>query len=83
MIHVGISYLAKGIVLETCANSMNYCKSDANKCLPVCNASKLSDGCKECLTTKINLRSLCSHLNQLNQDGKLKLNATISMDAGR
>lgn len=83
MIHVGVSSLARGIVLETCANSCGYKKPDANKCLADKGTSSLSNGCVECLKTDLDVKSLCEHLNQLNQDGKLKINSIISKDAGR
>lgn len=83
MIHVGVSCLADGLVLEKCANSTDYCKPDANKCYAACESSKLSNGCIECLTTELDVDELCNHLNQLKETGKLKLNATISTDAGR
>lgn len=83
MIHVGVSCLAKELVLETCANSSGFCKPDANKCYADCESSKLSGGCIECLSTDLDVKSLCDHLMQLKQSNKLQLNATISKDAGR
>ena len=83
MIHVGVSYMARGIVLESCAHSNGYRKPDANQCLCPRETCKISGGCVECLSTGIDVRSLCEHLNQLNQDGKLQLSAMISGNAGR
>ena len=83
MIHVGVSCMAKGTVLESCANSSGYSKLDANNCFANCESSKLSKGCIECLNTQLDVKTLCEYLNQLNQDGKLKMNTIISNNAGR
>ena len=77
--HCGVSHLARGLVLETCAHSKDYCKDDVRGCKP----NETNEDCCERIDTGIDLDEVCAKVNEAHKRKQIKLEAQASTNAGR
>ncbi|KAI1301506.1 Pyroglutamyl-peptidase 1 [Halotydeus destructor] len=80
VIHCGVSYAARGLVLESVAYSSEYRNADVRGRLP---GAECQDGHCQQLCTQLNLEHVISVINGTHDDGHIKLRAQCSTDAGR
>ena len=83
MIHCGVSHLAKGLVLESCAFGSGYQKIDVNGCVPNCKEMCQDNLNNECVESKINLGKVCDKINKYFEEKIIDLPSVVSCDAGR
>lgn len=79
VLHCGVSHAARGLVLESCAHSADYCSGDVRGLTP---SSEQSAHCER-LETTIDLQAVCDKINDAHRCGAIKLQAQVSCNAGR
>lgn len=81
VVHCGVSHLAKGLVLESKANTAGYSSCDVTGCLP----SGCNDDTDECrrLRTDLDLERVALEMEQFFSKNEIKVPVSVSKDAGR
>ena len=77
--HCGVSHLARGLVLEKCAHSKDYCKDDVRGCTP----NETNIDCCVRIDTGFDLGKVCAKVNEAHKMKQIKLEAQASTNAGR